>query len=72
LVGPVLVVGQAPWPDAPECAFIIELFMSAAWRGRGIARCCLGSGRGEAALRVAEGNCPARELYASCEFVSWP
>jgi len=76
LVGAILVVERAPWPDTPDCPFIIELFTAPRRRRLGIARSllttCLHSAHGEVALRVAEGNLPARELYGSCGFVSWP
>jgi GNAT superfamily N-acetyltransferase len=75
LIGAVLVVNQAPWPGTPVGPFIIELFTSRLWRRRGVARSLLADSlartAGTAGLRVAEGNQPARRLYASFGFVAW-
>jgi GNAT superfamily N-acetyltransferase len=72
LVGAILVVERAPWPDTPDCPFIIELFTSPTHRRQGIARCLLASVPGEVALRVAEGNHPAQTLYTTTGFIPWP
>ncbi|RZT26993.1 ribosomal protein S18 acetylase RimI-like enzyme [Kribbella sp. VKM Ac-2569] len=69
LVGALLVVERAPWPDTPDCAFIIELFTARSHRRRGIARfllaCCAAT---TVALRVDDGNVPALELYRDLGF----
>lgn len=69
LVGAVLVVERAPWPDTPTCPFIIELFVAPAYRRRGIARlllaCCATT---TVALRVDDSNAPALTLYRSLGF----
>ncbi|RZU12352.1 acetyltransferase (GNAT) family protein [Kribbella rubisoli] len=69
LVGALLVVERAPWPDTPDCPFIIELFTARSHRRRGIARllltCCAGT---TVALRVDEGNAPALALYRDLGF----
>jgi len=73
LVGAVLVVERAPWPDTPDCPFIIELFTSPAWRRRGIARSLLttclrmaGGRAGSASLRLRTvRRCPGGGLARS-------
>ncbi|WP_157979517.1 GNAT family N-acetyltransferase [Kribbella monticola] len=68
LVGALLVVERAPWPDTPACPFIIELFVAPAHRRLGVARGLLATVGTEVALRVAEGNVSARRLYESVGF----
>ena len=41
LVGAVLVVDRAPWPNTPDCPFIIELFTAPAVRRQGLAKTLL-------------------------------
>jgi GNAT superfamily N-acetyltransferase len=69
LVGALLVVERAPWPDAPDCPFIIELFTARSHRRQGIARlllaCCAAT---TVALRVDDDNVPALELYRDLGF----
>ncbi|TCO52204.1 acetyltransferase (GNAT) family protein [Kribbella antiqua] len=76
LIGAILVVHRAPWPDTPDGPFIIELFTSQLWRRRGAASALLADSLtrtdGRAALRVAEGNQSALRLYESYNFVPWP
>jgi ribosomal protein S18 acetylase RimI-like enzyme len=69
LVGASLVVSRAPWPDTPECPFIIELFTASTHRRRGIARLLLAACAGiTVALRVEDNNTPAQTLYESVGF----
>ena len=69
LVGAMLVVEQAPWPDTPECPFVIELFTARAYRRRGIGRLLLtGCADVAVALRVDENNVPALSLYRGLGF----
>ena len=69
LVGAVLVVERAPWPDTPDCAFIIELFTARAFRRRGLASLLLsGCADVTVALRVNENNIPALTLYRNLGF----
>jgi GNAT superfamily N-acetyltransferase len=72
LIGAILVVDRAPWPDTPHCPFIIELFTAPTHRRQGVARCLLASIQGSVALRVAEGNHPAQTLYTTTGFHPWP
>jgi GNAT superfamily N-acetyltransferase len=79
LVAALLVVHRAPWPDVPDCPFVVELFTARAHRRRGLARAlvagCLAlvatTDRPLLALRVDEGNEPARRLYGSLGFSRW-
>ncbi|MFI5693142.1 GNAT family N-acetyltransferase [Kribbella sp. NPDC051586] len=70
LAGAMLIVKRAPWPDTPDCPFIIELFTAPSYRRRGIARlllaCCATS---TVALRVEDSNAPALTLYRDLGFV---
>jgi GNAT superfamily N-acetyltransferase len=72
VVGAVLIVERAPWPDTPDCPFIIELFTARNWRRQGVGRAlvaaCIGAAGGEVALRVNQDNSAARRLYASFGF----
>ena len=69
LVGAMLVVERAPWPDTPDCPFIIELFTAPTHRRLGIARFLLaGCADITVALRVEEDNAPALALYRSVGF----
>jgi glyoxylase-like metal-dependent hydrolase (beta-lactamase superfamily II)/GNAT superfamily N-acetyltransferase len=72
LVGGVLTVERAPWDDVPSCAFVIELFVEAAVRRRGIGGHLLGHAMaavgGPIALRVAADNAEARGLYGRLGF----
>ncbi len=75
----MLTVQRAPWPDTPDCPFVIELFTARAHRGRGLARWLVRSamdtvhctGEHALALRVASDNEPARGLYRSLGFRLW-
>ncbi len=79
-VAAMLTVRRAPWPDTPDCPFVIELFTDRAHRRRGLARALLAhcraathaAGEPALALRVAADNAPARALYASLGFRPWP
>ena len=69
LVGAVLVVERAPWPDTPDCPFIIELFTARSHRHQGIAKLLLSEcSEVTVALRVDDGNAPALALYRSMGF----
>lgn len=72
VVGAVLIVERAPWPDTPDCPFIIELFTARNWRRQGVGRAlvaaCIDAAGGEVALRVNQDNSAARRLYASFGF----
>lgn len=77
IVAAIQVVRRAPWPDVPDCPFIIELFVDRPHRREGLASRLVSEAaqtvreRGEAALalRVMEANAPARALYAALGFV---
>ncbi|MGW6277715.1 GNAT family N-acetyltransferase [Kribbella sp. NPDC055071] len=69
LVGAILVVDRAPWPDTPDCPFIIELFTAPTHRRQGIARRLLSTcATTTVALRVEDTNTPARTLYTTSDF----
>lgn len=72
LIGAVLVVDRAPWPDTPDCPFIIELFTSPRWRRRGLATAllttCIAHHPTRYALNVLPGNTPALNLYKHLGF----
>jgi N-alpha-acetyltransferase 10/11 len=78
-VAAVLTVQRAPWPDTPDCPFIIEAFTARAHRRRGLARALVTIASGETSrrgdpcigLRVASDNTPALRLYRSLGFSSW-
>lgn len=64
MVGAILVVQRAPWPDTPDCAFVIELFTAPTHRRLGIARLLLsGCSADTVALRVDDDNTAALTLY---------
>jgi GNAT superfamily N-acetyltransferase len=70
LVGAILVVDRAPWPDTPDGPFIIELFTAPTHRRRGIARLLLSTcAATTVALRVEDNNLPARTLYKNLGFL---
>lgn len=76
LVGALLVVERAPWPDTPDCPFVIELFTAPEHRRRGLARALLAgvlavTDRREVALRVSADNGPALALYRDLGFRDW-
>ncbi|WP_203930774.1 GNAT family N-acetyltransferase [Virgisporangium ochraceum] len=72
LVGAVQVVRRAPWPDTPNCPFVIELFTDRAHRRRGLGRTLIAAAldvtRSRMALRVADGNGAALNLYRGLGF----
>ncbi|MEU4290940.1 GNAT family N-acetyltransferase [Kribbella sp. NPDC026596] len=69
LVGALLVVERAPWPDTPDCPFIIELFTAPTHRRHGIARQLLSTCSAVTiALRVDDNNTPALTLYHALGF----
>jgi ribosomal protein S18 acetylase RimI-like enzyme len=71
LVGALLVVERAPWPDTPDCPFIIELFTARTHRRLGIGRLLLSAcSTVTVGLRVADDNAPALALYHSAGFQS--
>lgn len=79
LVGAILVVDRAPWPDTPTCPFIIELFSARQHRRRGVASALVremtrhlsASGDNQVALRVADDHGAARTLYEQLGFCEW-
>jgi ribosomal protein S18 acetylase RimI-like enzyme len=69
LVGAALVVERAPWPDTPDCPFVIELFTARAHRRRGLAQLLLTAcATVSIALRVDKNNTPALTLYDKLGF----
>ena len=68
LVGALLVVERAPWPDTPDCPFIIELFTAPINRRQGLARALLATATTQVALRVSDDNVAAQRLYESVGF----
>lgn len=80
IVGAVMVVERAPWPDTPDCPFVIDLFVDRAHRRHGLARSMLfesvrkleEAGFEAVALRVLSDNTPARDLYRSLGFNEMP
>jgi GNAT superfamily N-acetyltransferase len=72
LVGAVLTVADAPWPDVPRGPFIIDLFVVPDARRRGIGRALVQSVRRRLdtsiGLRVDDTAPEARALYASIGF----
>jgi ribosomal protein S18 acetylase RimI-like enzyme len=79
LVGAVMVVSQAPWPDVPAGPFIIEAFVDRASRRQGVARALItesiawlgNAGYSSVALRVADDNTAAADLYEQLGFTDW-
>lgn len=71
VVGALLVVERAPWPDTPDCPFIIELFTARSHRRQGIGRMLLNvCSNVTIGLRVADDNTPALALYRSAGFIA--
>jgi ribosomal protein S18 acetylase RimI-like enzyme len=71
LVGALLVVERPPWPDTPDCPFIIELFTARTHRRQGIGRLLLSAcSNATVGLRVAHDNAPALALYRDAEFIA--
>jgi ribosomal protein S18 acetylase RimI-like enzyme len=69
LVGALLAVERAPWPDTPDCPFVIELFTARTHRRMGIGKLLLGACSDvTVALRVAEDNAAALALYRAVGF----
>ncbi|MEV8379113.1 GNAT family N-acetyltransferase [Kribbella sp. NPDC056861] len=72
LVGALLVVDRAPWPNTPDCPFVIELFTSPGWRRRGLAKAllteCLAQSPIRLALNVLPENAAAVSLYQALGF----
>jgi ribosomal protein S18 acetylase RimI-like enzyme len=69
LVGALLVVERAPWPDTPDCPFIVELFTARTHRRQGIAKLLLSEcSHTTVALRVEDANTPALALYRGAGF----
>ena len=73
LVAAIQVVRRAPWPDTPDCPFVIELFTARTHRRRGLARALVVGaltvvGDRSLALRVAAGNDAAQGLYRGLGF----
>lgn len=79
LVAAVLTVRRPPWPDTPNCPFVVELFTAPQFRRRGLARHLVrnvlaAAGRSvkpSVALRVADENDTALRLYRSLGFEPW-
>lgn len=72
-VAAIQVVRRAPWPDTPDCPFVVELFTDRAHRRRGLARALITGalgvvGRTGLALRVSAGNHAALALYRGLGF----
>ena len=68
-MGALLVVERAPWPDTPDCPFVIELFTARTHRRRGLAKLLLSTCSAvTVALRVDPANLPAMHLYQSFDF----
>ena len=73
ILGAVFTVTGAPWPDAPQGPFVIDLFSAKAFRRQGIARAlmlaAMAASPGETiALRVEDDNAGALALYRSLGF----
>ena len=79
VIGAIMIVRRAPWPDVPDCPFVIELFTDRAFRRKGVARSLMlaamhslsQSGESRLALRVNDANASALGLYESLGFVSF-
>lgn len=76
LVGAVLTVWDAPWPDVPRGPFVIDLFVDPAWQSRGVGRTLMSAAMDALALQGAEGvalrvetsNIAACNLYSKLGF----
>jgi ribosomal protein S18 acetylase RimI-like enzyme len=73
VLGAVFTVTGAPWPDTPQGAFVIDLFVSRHFRRQGIARALMLAAMSAAPgdtihLRVGDDNVAARRLYESLGF----
>jgi N-alpha-acetyltransferase 10/11 len=72
LIGAVLVVDRAPWPDTPDCPFVIEAFTAPTWRRKGLASAllteCMAQSPGRFALNVLPDNTAALKLYEALGF----
>jgi ribosomal protein S18 acetylase RimI-like enzyme len=72
LVGAIITVEDAPWPDVPRGPFVVDLFVRPDQRRRGIGRALVRTVqarlRTAISLRVDETAGPARRLYASVGF----
>lgn len=77
LIGAVMVVRRAPWPDVPDYPFVIELFTARKFRRAGVARSLMLAAMNalttpdnhRVALRVDFENAGARRLYESLGFI---
>jgi ribosomal protein S18 acetylase RimI-like enzyme len=70
-VADTVVVDRAPWPNTPDCPFIIELFTAPAVRRQGLAKTLLTTCLQHPtafALQVATDNTPAVDFYESLSF----
>jgi ribosomal protein S18 acetylase RimI-like enzyme len=76
LLGSILTVEEAPWPDTPPGPFIIDLFIHPDTRRRGLAHYLIAAaarelarkGKATAALRVLSENTGALRLYKRLGF----
>ena len=73
ILGAVFTVTGAPWPDTPQGAFVIDIFVSQQFRRQGIARAlmlaAMASAPGDSIhLRVEDDNASAIRLYESLGF----
>jgi ribosomal protein S18 acetylase RimI-like enzyme len=79
VVGTVMTIAQAPWPDTPAGLFVIEVITHPNHRRRGLAKAGLGwvatkaqkQGFGTLALRVESENSGAVALYRELGFRDW-
>jgi ribosomal protein S18 acetylase RimI-like enzyme len=79
VVGTVLTVAQAPWPDTPEGLFVIEVITHPHHRRRGLAKAGVWwaatraqkQGFSTLALRVESENSGAVALYRELGFREW-
>ncbi|MGY0235832.1 N-acetyltransferase family protein [Longispora urticae] len=75
-VAAVYTVHRAPWPDTPDCPFVIDLHVAPAHRRTGLAHRLLATvltlaahtDRPQVALRVDPTNTPALRLYTALGF----
>lgn len=73
ILGAVFTVTAAPWPDTPQGAFVIDVFVSPQFRRQGIARALLLAAMAAAPgdtihLRVEDDNAAALRLSESLGF----